>query len=154
MPFSVGFVLCRYSVCHSNDASSLEAALTLQHHMQTLRISSGDPVVVKVFRLPKEDFAITVLSAAVSFVTKRVAAGPAMMLDAPEMNAHLQSRFGTQVPPGYTQLCCAVNAVCMGCTICCLLYSLHSIQDSYVFTSMHIVQLYHPSISLQCCPAS
>ena len=55
-------------------------------------------MVVNVFRLPREDFAITVLSATVSFVSKRVAAGPAMMLDAPEMNAHLQSRFGTQVP--------------------------------------------------------
>lgn len=119
MPFSVGFVLCCYCVCYSNDASCFEATLILQHRMQTLRISSGDPVVVNVFRLPKEDFAITVLSAAVSFVSKRVAAGPAMMLDAPEMNAHLQSRFGTQVPHGYNKLCCAMDAIYMGCTICC-----------------------------------
>ena len=67
------------------------------HCVQTLRVSTGDRVAVNVFRLPREDFAISVLSATVNFVSKRAVAGPAMMLDAPEMNAHLQSRFGTQV---------------------------------------------------------
>ena len=65
--------------------------------MQTLRVSTGDRVAVNVFRLPREDFAISVLSATVNFVSKRAVAGPAMMLDAPEMNGHLQSRFGSQV---------------------------------------------------------
>lgn len=64
-------------------------------------------MVVNVFRLPREDFAITVLSATVSFVSKRAAAGPAMMLDAPEMNAHLQSRFGTQVHQPHKKLGCS-----------------------------------------------
>lgn len=65
--------------------------------MQTLRVSTGDRVAITVFRLPRDDFAVSVLSATVTFVSKRAVAGPAMMLDAPEMNAHLQSRFGTQV---------------------------------------------------------
>ena len=52
---------------------------------------------MNVFHPPKEDFGISVLSAAVNFVSKRPVAGPAMMLDANEMNAHLQSRFGSQV---------------------------------------------------------
>ncbi|KAL3153125.1 hypothetical protein ABBQ38_012143 [Trebouxia sp. C0009 RCD-2024] len=64
---------------------------------RTLRISSGDRIAINVFYPPKEDFAISVLSATVNFVSKRPVAGPALMLDAPEMNAHLQSRFGSQV---------------------------------------------------------
>lgn len=84
------------------------------HWIQTLRVSTGDRVALNIFRLPKEDFAITVLSATVSFVTKRaVAAGPAMMLDAPEMNAHLQSRFGTQVLQVLTGLHSSIHVICM-----------------------------------------
>ncbi|KAL3141041.1 hypothetical protein ABBQ32_005552 [Trebouxia sp. C0010 RCD-2024] len=64
---------------------------------RTLRVSTGDRIAVNVFYPPKEDFAISVLSATVNFVSKRPVAGPALMLDAPEMNAHLQSRFGSQV---------------------------------------------------------
>ncbi|KAL3141040.1 hypothetical protein ABBQ32_005552 [Trebouxia sp. C0010 RCD-2024] len=66
-------------------------------NVQTLRVSTGDRIAVNVFYPPKEDFAISVLSATVNFVSKRPVAGPALMLDAPEMNAHLQSRFGSQV---------------------------------------------------------
>lgn len=86
--------------------------------MQTLRISSGDPVVVNIFRLPQEDFAITVLSATVSFVSKRAASGPAMTLDAPEMNAHLQSRFGTQVPQAHNQLGSSMHDICTASKSC------------------------------------
>lgn len=69
-------------------------------NVQTLRVSTGDRIAVNVFYPPKEDFAISVLSATVNFVSKRPVAGPALMLDAPEMNAHLQSRFGSQVCGG------------------------------------------------------
>ena len=62
-------------------------------------MSTGDSVTVSIFRPPRDAFAITVLSAQVAFLSKRpVSAQSAPTeLDAAQLNAHLQSRFGGQV---------------------------------------------------------
>ena len=69
------------------------------HGLQTLRVSTGDRVQATVFIVPKDTFAIVMLSAQIDFVSKRKPANAAavMELDAAHLTAHLQSRFGTQV---------------------------------------------------------
>ncbi len=63
-----------------------------------LKVSVGDTVAVKMFRLPREAFAVTVLSAQLSFVTKKnIKEAAPVELDAAILNAHIQSRFGGQV---------------------------------------------------------
>ncbi len=63
-----------------------------------LKVSVGDKVAVNVFRLPRDGFAVTVLSAQLSFVTKKnIKEAAPVELDAAILNAHIQSRFGGQV---------------------------------------------------------
>jgi hypothetical protein len=65
---------------------------------QMLKVSVGDKVAVNVFRLPRDAFAVTVLSAQLSFVTKKnIKEAAPVELDAAILNAHIQSRFGGQV---------------------------------------------------------
>ncbi|DBB18339.1 hypothetical protein WJX82_004385 [Trebouxia sp. C0006] len=69
---------------------------TIQRRM--LKVSVGDKVAVNVFRLPRDAFAVTVLSAQLSFVTKKnIKEAAPVELDAAILNAHIQSRFGGQV---------------------------------------------------------
>lgn len=63
-----------------------------------LKVSVGDKLAVNIFRLPRDSFAVTVLSAQLSFVTKKnIKEAAPVELDAAILNAHIQSRFGGQV---------------------------------------------------------
>ncbi|KAL0035187.1 hypothetical protein WJX79_005010 [Trebouxia sp. C0005] len=69
---------------------------TIQRRM--LKVSVGDKLAVNIFRLPRDSFAVTVLSAQLSFVTKKnIKEAAPVELDAAILNAHIQSRFGGQV---------------------------------------------------------
>eukprot|EP00891_Asterochloris_glomerata_P007298 jgi/Astpho2/7298/fgenesh1_pm.00113_%23_29_t len=66
-----------------------------------LRISAGDAVPASPFQVPREGFAAVMVSASVEFITtRRAVKAAAVEIDAQQLIAHLQSRFGGQVFAG------------------------------------------------------
>lgn len=67
--------------------------------VQTVKVSSQDRVQVSVFRVPTVEFAAHTLQASLDFYTKRKLPPdtPQTLIDADELSAHLQTRFGRQV---------------------------------------------------------
>ena len=80
----------------------LEASHSGSCCLQYLRISAGDAVAASPFQIPREGFAAVMVSASVEFITTRRAVKVAAVeIDAQQLIAHLQSRFGGQVSHGH-----------------------------------------------------
>ena len=79
--------------------AGLVAMPTCEAHTQCVRVSGGDRVTVRPFEPPASSFQAALVTAEVAPLAQKraAAAAVAIELDAPDLAAHLLSRFGGQV---------------------------------------------------------